>query len=111
MNPRHAAVLALVGWHLMTPPTVMPRTGDPITWITYDSTAPISRWVHTDSFDHAADCETARRGLLDRAKKDTSIVVPEAMSHADVIRSLNERVLSAVSAECIATDDPRLKGN
>jgi hypothetical protein len=109
MKPRHAAAFALVGWYLMLPPAVMPKTGDPITWITYDSSAPIYQWNHMDSFDHAGDCEAARKALLDKTKENASIVVPEKMSQADVKRSLDERVLNAVSAECIATDDPRLK--
>ena len=110
MKLRHTAALALVGWYLMQPPMVMPQTGGP-TWITFNSTAPISQWNHVDSFDNAADCEAARKSLLDRTKKDTSIVVPEGMSQRDVRMSLNERVMNAVSAECIATDDPRLKGH
>ena len=95
MNIRHAAALALVGWYLMTPPMVMPNRVT--TWITYDTTAPPSKWDHIGSLDETADCEAARKALLEKYKKDTSIVVPKGMSKQDIQLSVGARNLERSS--------------
>src|SRR5271166_2192804 len=107
MNPRHAAALALVGWYLMVPPQPLlnkpshlgpsalnPNGQDlPYTIGLPDRDAPISQWHSVGSFDSAAECKAALNGSEKRYSHD------EAM-----MRSLFD-------AQCIASDDPRLKEN
>ncbi len=85
MNPRHAAALALVGWYLMMPPQP-PSNGmsDPAT--------PLSVWHVIRSFDDAPDCERVRSATIQG-------------SRAEIQHQVSLNLL------CIATDDPRLKGN
>ena len=79
MNSRHAAALALLGWYLFTPPP--------------GAEAPIAEWNHVGSFDTARECEAVSLGSLKKAKKEK-----------------NEKHLKQwLNAECIASDDPRLR--
>jgi hypothetical protein len=93
MKFRHTAVLALVGWYLMLPPMDgnIPNVK-----------AAFSQWDILLSFDIAETCESKRADLrskiLGRVKND------EAANRLDTDRRL-------IDARCIATDDPRLKGN
>jgi hypothetical protein len=82
------ATLALVGWYLMTPPPIgeAPRR--------VDANAPISKWLVVGSFDTAEQCETSRLDLQNDYPNDPTAVA-----------------LAKQSLKCIATDDPRLKGN
>lgn len=81
MNPRHAAALALMGWYLMMPPG--------------DSNAPIARWHLIASFDTARECWAEQKQELDYYQDP---------KHPDVNTWAQWN-----TAECIATDDPRLK--
>jgi len=83
MDPRHAAALTLVGWYLMMP-------------FPDDLSAPIAYWMHSDSFDSATECRDAASKLRARAQNNPSL--PKA------------QIKAISSAECIASDDPRLKG-
>ena len=104
MNLRHAAAFALVGWYLMVP-SMMDCVG-----VAQCRPRPVSKWTIERSFDTAADCqESADRlqqeaiGELTQAAKRWKdghlLTVPEAASAA------------SGNAQCIASDDPRLKGN
>jgi len=88
MKPRHAAALALVGWYLMVPPRNLHPfvKGDSV-----DTTAPLSKWIHLASSDSAKECETRKAEYLNTVAQDRDLAQ------------------FAVDAECIATDDPRLK--
>jgi hypothetical protein len=86
----HAIALALVGWYLMTPP-------DGKSSVSFD------KWSHSASFDSAKECEAARIFLYQSAKAD----LPK--QSGDFLKS--QMLLSEMMAECIQTDDPRLKGN
>ena len=90
MKPRHAAALALVGWYLMVPPCAMKGK----VW-TFSSDAPIHQWKVEDPFDRAADCARAQRFHIDAVNPNGS---PNFYAYW-------------LSAQCIATDDLRLKGN
>ena len=84
---RHAAALALIGWYLLVPPQTR------FWWIgqqRYDDAAPLSNWTIERSFDKADACEAARLAPQQQAGDPAS-----RMAHA----------------VCVATDDPRLKGN
>jgi hypothetical protein len=80
-----AVTLALVGWYLMVPPKAGVH-------------APLSEWVTLFSFDTALECHRADIAMiqvLEKYKKPESAQILEAMT----------------DSECIASDDPRLKGN
>jgi hypothetical protein len=90
MNRRHAAALALVGWYLMMPP----ESGD--------KGAPLSKWEIVNSFDDAENCQVDRHDFSTDGMKRLN--APK--NKADL--KLGLRFIESV---CIATDDPRLKGN
>ena len=83
MNFRHAAALALVGWYLMIP-SVTPSG--------YDNAAPLGKWFVYGGYDSAHECEGAK--FLDR----------------EGLKQRHDPLADAFkNAQCIATDDPRLK--
>ena len=101
MKPRHAAALALVGWYLLAPPFAAPYTPDP--------TAPLSQWDHEESFDSATKCEDYAADLLKTAKA-------KAFAARDSTNPFKAAAFQGFAdaqalAQCISTDDPRLKGN
>jgi hypothetical protein len=85
MNLRQAAALAL-GWYLMTAP--IKNIGS---FSSVEKKAPISKWSRQEQFDTKEHCETARAEYL-----------------AYPPMPLRE-VQDLLAAECVATDDPRLK--
>jgi hypothetical protein len=87
MKLNQVAAFALMGWYLMIPQ----RQGSKI-----DIDVPIALWPHLDSFDSAAECRNAG---LDAQKRV-----------ADDPQSTPARRKQYAMFECIATDDPRLKG-
>jgi hypothetical protein len=89
MNLRRTAALVLVGWYLMVPPAKSSKT------LEADFNAPLGQWSILRSFDAADACE--------KAKADFQKKSPEPPAGGKVTISL--------LATCIATDDPRLKGN
>ncbi len=88
----HTAALALVGWYLMLP---MLREKS----FTPDSNAPLSEWWIQSSFDTAAECEEARTNL------QRGIQLPAKGGRVDAGSAVR------LMAHCIASDDPRLKGD
>ena len=98
MKLRHAAALALVGWYLMLPPDQNPALP------ARDITAPISEWVRVGSFDSAVACEAEQQKRV-QFYIHLGLTTPEATS------TYRDRTLDYENAQCIASDDPRLKGN
>lgn len=88
MNPRHAAALALVGWYLMMPPHTETK-------VLFN--APLKDWVSQGAFDSAEECDNTRVQAKHIMLANSSLTDDE--------RKAVER------AQCVATDDPRLKGN
>jgi hypothetical protein len=86
MKLRHATALALVGWYLMTPPPDNLK-------------APISAWEISASYDTAEQCSLEQQTFFDTAIKQRSLNLGK-------LRAGNEAMLHA---QCIASDDPRLK--
>jgi hypothetical protein len=85
MSPRHAVALALVGWYLMLPPRLHMRTARP----TFSADAPLREWKVVQPFDKATDCDLElKRQIMD-------------CGHCP-------RAGLWLSAQCIASDDPRL---
>jgi hypothetical protein len=112
----HTAALALVGWYLMMPPATR---GWFSATTTHNDSAPLSQWTTLRSFDTSLECQTylgrddstwqdaeTRRfnRFLSERKQSSGKVTPW-----DQI--LAERRGEMDHARCIATDDPRLKGN
>jgi len=93
MSLCHAAVLALVGWYLMVPPYNSIRTD-------VDPAAPISKWQNMSSFDTADDCQETIQGE-DELIQDEDSSLPD---HRIVVRRFR-------FAQCVSTDDPRLRGS
>jgi hypothetical protein len=107
MKPRHAAALALVGWYLMTPPLGpakcsrgdCPNIGCVSCQAKIESQAPLRQWKRvpdSQEFEHKMDCERAISNDCHRE------IEPDGTSSL-------EGDLCNAEAECIATDDPRLK--
>jgi len=99
MNPRHAAALALVGWYLMTPPV-----GNDLQIY---SQAPLTEWRVEEAADSSDRCNDAKLALFNRA--DAEI---KQQKHETLDPSLNLPLAAmkvALAAQCIASDDPRLK--
>jgi hypothetical protein len=117
MNLRHAAALALIGWYLMAPP--LSKDGKP------NLSAPLSQWNQTGGFDSAKACDNKRESRRKLAAEALNEVQQEMEALPPSNRPLSQSapkvyqddvfastfaVLVAAS-RCIATDDPRLKGN
>jgi hypothetical protein len=86
MKTSHAAALALVGWYLMTPPPDNLK-------------APISQWEINASYDTAEQCSLEQGVYFNTGMK-------QRKQKLGNLRAANEAMLRA---QCIATDDPRLK--
>src|SRR5271156_2666492 len=128
MNPRHAAALALVGWYLLAPlPQINPATHLPTGQA--DLNVPFRYWMHWSSFDSAKKCETERQRQIHlyfqndaKLRNEQSEQQEEAFEkgedqaqnkptgwHHALHGSHGFGVTSALSAQCIGTDDPRLE--
>lgn len=109
MKLRHAAALALTGWYLMYPPIsdCLGATQDHPC-----SNSPPSRWMTERVFDTADACQKAlddftRQGMA-QFKHATENKKPGTPPGFGVEETMG---LSHLAAQCVATDDPRLKGN
>ena len=92
MKQRHAVALVLVGWYLMVPPTTDNT-------VNVDPSVPLPKWVVLRAFDTAAACNDAQDQLrYHTSRLNLQIPVAAAASEA------------AEFSQCIASDDPRLKG-
>jgi hypothetical protein len=86
MNLRHAGALAIVGWYLMTAP--VENVGQ---FSSVKREVPISEWTRGEQFDSKEQCEGARKEYLEYPP------IP--------LREMKDLLV----AECVASDDPRLK--
>ena len=89
MTPRHIASLALVGWYLITPPSTLPPD------LSYK--APLHKWHIVRAFDTADDCEDSRSSFFEDSRQKVAL------------NMLEPAYRDFMFAECIASDDPRLK--
>jgi hypothetical protein len=116
MKGYHAVALALVGWYLMSP-LVDLKSGAVI----YE--APLGYWHIQGSFDTATECKRGQEDdvrlmekLTYRKQSEAEMEKYEAQKDAEnewppgtSRKSRDLGMRSALAAECIATDDPRLK--
>jgi hypothetical protein len=115
MKSRHVAALALVGWYLMMPPLMTPcpskhppKHPPPLN---FWGDAPLSHWDTVRSFNRAGDCEKELKATIQRTTDPKfTIAVPANMSPDEVSRSRMNMIARDISAQCVSTDDPRLKG-
>lgn len=89
MKLRHAAALALVSWYLMIPPSALPSG------VAYKE--PLSKWQIVRGFDTADDCN------------DFLSTFFEGSQQKQALNMLEPAYRDYMFAECIASDDPRLK--
>jgi hypothetical protein len=89
MCPRHIASLALVGWYLMTPPSTLPPD------LSYK--APLRKWLIVRGFDTADDCEDSRSSFFEESRQKVGL------------NMLEPAYRDFMFAECVASDDPRLR--
>lgn len=111
MNPRHVAALALVGWYLIAPniayfPPGSKNVADkPVQEGWYVSDGGLSDWGVVDVYDTAKECEASLKSVLNNGltlrNEQTDDPKGKAWAESE----------AAKQAQCIATDDPRLKGN
>jgi histidinol phosphatase-like enzyme len=110
MNLRHAAVLASIGWYLMVPESSRRM---PLLLETNES---LSQWETRQSFDTAQECKAAQHKIHTYLEAATSRRLKEDGSQKAYVGDPVSQMLWAEEAKiaaskCIATDDPRLKGN
>ena len=120
MNLRHAAALALVGWYLMMPPVI--HEEDWQQQHVHPTTVPLSEWFTWNSFDTADACTKARSALIARASRGVlndydRWLAGRPSSEGLLDEWANTYSISSANMDaygqslCVATDDPRLKGN
>jgi hypothetical protein len=94
MNLRHAAALAHVGWYLMVPPygeRPIPPSNLP----------PLSKWSIYQRYNTPDECRQFRSDITSGWLQD---------SPPDFVQRFGNNFKSTFArAECVATDDPRLK--
>lgn len=86
----HVVAIALTGWYLMVPPPLSPSPQD-------GRIEPLSRWTTTGTFESKKACEAERVQF--------SKVDPGAEAYG--YRGLPPE--EVYDAQCVATDDARLK--
>jgi hypothetical protein len=87
MKTRH--VLALVGWYLMIPSSTLP------TGVAYKE--PLSKWQIVRGFDTADDCQDFLGTFFEESQQKRALNLLEPANR------------DYMFAECVASDDPRLK--
>jgi len=90
MKPCHAAALALVGWYLLA------RPASPL----MQPTPPISWWLRLGSYDTEKECDQAQVEMYQ--KNERAGFKMEGVKPEELKRSYS-------LAQCVATNDPRLK--
>ncbi len=128
MKIRHAAALALVGWYLMVPP---PQT-DPVNGLPNGAPNLLARfryWRNEGSFDTAKECNSMLESNIQLMRQIEANVRSEHKSEQQEVAEEDKRdhdaklpkgwsykmrhygMTADMSAQYVATDDPRLKEN
>ncbi|HEY6298128.1 MAG TPA: hypothetical protein VIW95_00670 [Candidatus Binatus sp.] len=84
------AALALVSWYLIVPPSLLKAPKDKMM-------ASLSHWTIVREFDVEKDCDSER---AKSSKGDSNLGQYRGMPPEEIY-----------DAQCVATDDPRLKSN
>jgi hypothetical protein len=103
MKQRHAAALAVVGWHLMLPPLqFVGPPNDPYSLAIVDDAAPLSRWLPMMTLETLQECHNFSTRLARNMRKS----VKTERDKRDVETLIG---IWLGKYQCVATDDPRLK--
>lgn len=86
---RHAAAIALVGWYLMIPRSTLPAN------VAYKK--PLSTWQTIQAFDTAEQCQDYLSNFFQRSREKAAL------------NMLEPAYRDFMFAQCVASDDPRLK--
>ena len=110
MSFRHVAALASIGWYLMVPQAARREP------LLLETNKPFSQWETRQSFDTAQECRAAQHRIKVYLDAAISQRLKEACSQKAYINDPVSQMLWTEQAKvgtskCIATDDPRLKGN
>jgi hypothetical protein len=100
MNPRHAAALALVGWYLIAPPIrniEQPPLYDESDYDYLNEHAAYPDWKVISVLNTETECEHVRDFAKERVAENVFLNTDPELQQYD-------------EAECMASDDPRLKG-
>ncbi|HEY2107479.1 MAG TPA: hypothetical protein VGH29_16895 [Candidatus Binataceae bacterium] len=90
MKPRQAIALMLAaGWYLMVPPAKLSKS--------YAYKQPLNRWQVVQGFDDADSCADFRDNFFESSRQQRTLGV------------LNPAYRDYMFAQCVATDDPRLR--
>lgn len=100
MSVRHVAAISIAGWFLMTAP--MTSQG-------VDQTAPLNEWKKAHHFDSEPDCDAERRDSINAAQ-DEAELAPNSDVDQGNKQDTSAAMDAAVSAQCIADNDPRITG-
>ena len=100
MNLRHAATLALVSWYLMVPPAISN------TEVNHGAALP--NWEIISSFDSAEACHAM---ILYLQRTPPKAVPEEEATKPPLGKHYNPTIAQLRDAQCVASDDPRLKRN
>jgi hypothetical protein len=105
MTLRHAAALALVGWYLLIPPVFSPMGDHPRAF--NDLNASLNRWDIQASFESDTSCEKEKERIRNEAPLRLKF------AHEHPAQDQNGNIVAVAEAwqraECIASDDARLK--
>jgi hypothetical protein len=85
-----AAALVVAGWYLIIPPSIPPGS-------TYGYDKPVNQWRIIQAFDSADDCEDFKATFFDSSRQQRALGV------------LDPAYRNYMFAQCIASDDPRLR--
>jgi hypothetical protein len=95
MKLRHGAALVIVGWYLIGPPVHQPKHEEPY----LDEHAAYHDWKIVMTFSEQVPCEQERDRHIQSVHDDFA-----------EFGKTNIWALQLLESDCLASDDPRLKG-
>jgi hypothetical protein len=106
----HAATLALLGWYLMRPPPLAMNPNSP------DLSAPLSNWEASQEMTTLSMCENERKIEIALEHNPYSLYqqyidAEKAKPPKGYVFSIAKMQEFADAEKCVASDDPRLKGD
>jgi hypothetical protein len=106
MNLRHAAALVLVGCYLLAPPVSQPKDQHEPPYL--DEHAGYRDWKILHAFKTANECEAGqKRATLDA--ENGKLTAFDGGFSGVIDTDPKPWLMQQIEAECIASDDPRLK--
>lgn len=113
MKLRHAAALVIAGWYLLLAPyhSGVPKhpAASKSPSSLYDLGAPLSNWVKQGSFNSKVNCEREKASLYRQQLGEYNRTRSENSSRLEKRAGFNQ-MARFYHAQCIPTEDPRLRG-